>query len=632
LRSLPFLALLGAAVDTVLVRAEFVHRPPELRLFLQAWGLWLVFGLLASIPAGLLARRRRRRHPAAAPEPTLCAALDLAVWLYLPVLIHARLDAYTSIGGNVAALAAPGPWIELAALLAAAFVVLHFGKPLLRRRPAGRVAAAVTALSLAAVTWPYFAGGREIPARSSTATGPNVLLLVWDTARAKSLAHLGYDRETTPNLDRLTEDALVFTQARSVSSYTLTSHLSMLTGVYPSNHGARMVRQRIDPLRTRPVAEDFARAGWRTGAFVGTGVLRAQTGIDWAFEVFDDQVDPPLCDTHAWALVHDLQSLAASLVPALNFNGNPHWIQDFQRPAPEVLDHAAAWIENGDPRPWFCLINLYDVHWPYLPSAAARARWVDAYGGPIDGYSKRSSSFQKGYQLDAADKHHLAELYDGEMYQLDAAVDAFLERIDLAHADTALVLTSDHGEAFGEAGSYEHDDILESQVRVPLLVRPPGGTAPRRIDTPVNGIDVAPTLLALAGLGPQAPADDDPGHPQRFTGRNLLTLDPDEQRDLLVEDRDHLDPTDVRMALYAGPWKLERRGLGDEMRWSLIDLRPPANERVDHAREHPEVLADLQARFDALRDSWGADDRADLATGGDANLETLKGLGYADGE
>jgi len=461
-----------------------------------------------------------------------------------------------------------------------------------------------------------------------------VLLLVWDTARSKSLSLTGYDRSTTPHLDQLAEDSLVFTTARSVSGYTLTSHLSMLTGVYPSHHGARMVRQRFDPSSTPPVAQDFLEAGYRTGAFVGTGVLRAQTGIDWAFEVFDDQVDPPVCDTYAWALVHDVQALGAKLVPALEFNGLPHWIQDFQRPASEVLASAAEWIGNGDPRPWFCMVNLYDVHWPYLPARESRERWVEAYDGPIDGYLTRSNSFEKGYLLDDADHRHLTHLYDGEMYELDAVVDAFLARIDLADGNTALVLTSDHGEAFGEEGRYEHDDILEAQLRVPLLVRPAGGTEGRQIDTPVSGIDVTPTLLDLAGLPTGAPgapgATGSEGPPGRFTGQSLLAIEPGQDRVLLVEDRDHLDPTDVRIALYQGHWKLVRRGVGDEMRWYLVDLRPPLQELTDRKEQHPEVFGELQARFDQLRARWGADDVADQETGGDGNLDALQGLGYAD--
>ena len=629
LRVIPFIALVAAAVDTLLVRRAFDHRPVTPDLFVQAFALWLVFAVLALVPASFCAARRRRARPDAEPEPTLSVAVRMAAWTWVPVLVHARLDAYTSIGGNVAAFLSIGPWAELAMLALATVLVLRFVRPQVARLPALPVGLVVAVLSIAAGLLLPIRGERTV-AQSRTGAaasgGPNVLLLIWDTARSKSLALTGYERSTTPNLDRLAEDALVFTNARSVSSYTLTSHLSMLTGVYPSHHGARMIRQRFDPHLTPPVAQDFLDAGYRTGAFVGTGVLRAQTGIEWGFEVFEDQVDPPVCDTYAWGLVHDVQSLAAKVVPALEFNGLPHWIQDFQRPASEVLDGAAAWIDNGDPRPWFCMVNMYDVHWPYLPSDDGRERWVREYGGPIDGYLKRSNSFEEDYLLDDDDHRHLTDLYDGEMYELDAVVDAFLGRIDLAAGDTAVVVTSDHGEAFGEHGRYEHDDILEPQLRIPMLVRPAGGTAGQRIDTPVNGIDVTPTLLELAGLS-RKPFEG----AASFTGRSLLTIQPGEQRLLLVEDRDHLDPTDMRFALYSGHWKLVRRGLDEEQKWYLVDLRSPEEELTDRSEDHPQVFEDLKQRFDELRAAWGADDEADLETGGgDSNAAALEALGYLE--
>lgn len=626
IRVLPFLALLGAAVDTVLVRREFSHRPVGLDLFLQAFALWCVFALLALIPAGLQAARRRRREPSAPPASTLEAATDLALWLCVPVFMHARLNTHTRIGADLAAFLAPGPWIELVLIGLGVWLVLRFVRPAVARLPALPLGLAVAVLSIGAGALLPLSAERGLAAGIPAAEGrPNVLLLIWDTARAKSLRLTGYGRTTTPNLDRLAEDSLVFRKARSVSAYTLTSHLSMLTGVYPSHHGARMVRQRFDANATPPVAQDFLEAGYRTGAFVGTGVLRAQTGIEWAFEVYDDQVDPPVCDTFAWALVHDLQSLAAKAVPALEFNGLPHWIQDFQRPASQVLANATAWIENGDPRPYFCLVNLYDVHWPYLPSQAAREQWVKEYDGPIDGYLKRSDTFEEDYELSSDDHRHLLDLYDGEMFELDQIVDQFLERVDVLGGQTALVLTSDHGEAFGEQGRYEHDDILEVQLRVPLLVRPPAGVAGQVLDTPVNGIDVTPTLLDLAGIT----AASAPDGAQRFTGQSLLSLPHDPERILLVEDRDHFDPTDVRIALYRGRWKLVRRGLGDEEVWGLVDLEGPRNKDKDTGSYHPELVAELQAEFEALRARWGADDdEADLQVGGDGNLAALQALGY----
>ncbi|MCC6408226.1 MAG: sulfatase [Planctomycetes bacterium] len=645
LKSLPVIALCAAAVETVCVRYEFDHRPAELRLFLQAAGLWAVFLVLAWPIARLLQGLARRVAGASSPKELAAAdAVALALVAAFPVLAHARLDVYTNLYGSVGELRQPWPWLQVAAIAGAAFLLQRLVPRRLAKLPLAVVGVALSVLSLAvgatvsfheephpsdvvhASTTSSSSSSSSGGAASSGASAkPNILLLVWDTTRAQSLSIYGYDRETTPNLARLASESRVFTNARSASRYTLTSHLSMLTGTYPSHHGARLLRQTVNPTRTPSIARLLREAGYRTGGFVGTDVLRAQTGTAFAFERWDDQVDPPVCDTYAWALVHDLQSVSAKFFPALSNNGNPHWIQDYQRPAGEVLAHAAEWIASDDPRPWFCFVNLYDVHWPYLPPADAAARWVRPYGGPIDGFLERSDAYPKGYEPKPEDNLHLTELYDSEMWELDRNVDAFLARLELDRARTAVVMVSDHGEAFGEGGLYEHHDILECQVHIPFVVRPPGGAEPPgRVDTPVTNVDVAPTVLGLAGLAPL----------EHMNGVDVLraeALAP--EREILVEDRDTGDPNEVRLALYSGGWKYEQRrrtvdGRVVEVR-RLYELATDPSAERDVAQAHPERVAELAGRLEALRKAWNADDSAS-GLSGPANADALHALGYLD--
>jgi arylsulfatase A-like enzyme len=160
-------------------------------------------------------------------------------------------------------------------------------------------------------------------------------------------------------------------------------------------------------------------------------------------------------------------------------------------------------------------------------------------------------------------------------------------------------------------------------VCVPLLVRPAGGVPPRRVSEPASGVDVAPTLLALAGLEVEA---------GRFAGANLL--EPlDAGRPVLVEDRDHLDPLDVRLALYDGRWKLVRQGIGADVSWALYDLEADPRALEDVARENREVHHELRAKLEGLRASWGADDLRDLEGllgGGALNEAALRALGYLE--
>jgi arylsulfatase A-like enzyme len=452
------------------------------------------------------------------------------------------------------------------------------------------------------------------------AAKPNVLLLVWDTTRSGHLGPYGYDRDTTPNLARFAEESIVFEEARSVSIFTFTSHLSMLTGKYPAATGARMIsRMQLDPRLCESVATHFSDAGYRTGAFVGTWVLHATTGIRRGFEVYDDRVDPAVGSTYAWSLVHDVQAVLADKLGILKANGQPHWFQDFQRPASEVLSAALEWIGEDDPRPWFCMVNLYDVHWPYVPSAESRERWVRPYAGPMDGYLFRSNAYPPGHVPTAEDGRHVGELYDAEMWQLDAEVDRFLAALELERTNTAVVLTSDHGEAFGEGGRFEHDDILEPQVRVPLLVRLPGAVPHRgRRSLRASGIDIAPTLLGLAGLG--VPAD--------VHGIDLLAADPGADREVLVEDRDHEGLDDVRLALYSGTWKLVRLGVGESATLHLYDLAADPVAVVDVAQDHPERTQELARRLEELRAPWADLDLAIEPDGGGSSEDALDGLGY----
>lgn len=610
MRALAVIVPVAAAIDSVVVRLVFDHRPTEGRLFLEALALWAGLGLVAWMPAWL-SRRVAVRLVGRRAWPM---GLWLGLWTLLPVAAHQLLDRYTGLGRDVSGLLTARPWLELAGLLGAAgvasFLVGRSWELLARVRPL----AAIAAVALVCGWFLPVEPAPRLPSRT-VAEGPDVLLMVWDTARAPSLSAYGAEAPTTPALESWADSALRFEDARSASVFTFTSHLSMLTGLYPSEHGARLIDQWFDPLETRPLALRFHEAGYRTGAFVGTGVLAARTGIGVGFEVFDDQVDPLVCDTAAWALVHDVQSVLAPLSNVFRNNGLPHWIQDFQRPADEVLARAEAWLRRPDERPFFCLVNLYDVHWPYLPSGDARERHVAPYEGPMTGYSWRGEEvYRKGYEATDADARHVEDLYEGEVWDLDAQVARFLESVDEELADAVVLVTSDHGEAFGVGGVWEHDDVYEPQVHVPFLLRLPGPEAPSgAVGGYVSGIDVAPTLLGAAGLSTEG-----------LGGLDLTRERPPADRVVRVEDRDHLDPTEVRVALYRDRFKLVRRGHGEETSLTLHDLESDPEGLHDVSGQYPEVAAELWTVLQRV----AAERRRDPNRRASVNLDALEGLGY----
>ena len=598
------LVLTGAALDAFLVRQGFAHWPTQAGLYLELLVLWGALALLAALPAGLIAKLSGGRV-AFAPALLVCLAG--------PIAAHAALNSFTQTGSQLSEVLRPAP---LAAAAAAALgvcicagLLARLGRALGERTPKALLATCL----LAAIV------GLFLPHRTPW-TGPrvadddrpDVVLLVLDTVRSRSMDLFGNDARTTPFLTELASDAARYTDARSVSCFTFTSHLSMLTGVYPSEHRARLMNMRYDRAEAPHVAELFNEAGYRTGAFVGTNVLAGKSGIAYGFETYDDVVDPGLTYGFAWAMIHDMQSLGASLVPALNFNGRPHWIQDYQRDADEVLARAGAWLAEDDGRPSFCMINLYDVHWPYVPEAPFAEELVDPYDGPVDGFGHRSSSLPKDYALTDRDDTHLTQLYEAELLELDRDLEAFLGQLDLGR--TALLITSDHGEAFGEGGRYEHNDILEPQVDIPLIVRRAGGDDKLVSDRPVTNLDVAPTLLGLAGLVP---------HPD-MRGLDLTQVEPPADRIRLVEDRDHLSPDHYRYAIYREGFKWVRTGPKAEGA-GLFDVRTDRIGLDDLTAVHPALADELAELLDAERAKWSADDTAPAS--GDM-VDGLGDLGY----
>jgi arylsulfatase A-like enzyme len=590
--ALALAVLLGAALDTLLTRLALAHRPQDWALPLEALMLWAVFGLLLLLPARWTGRRLRAPFAAAFG------------WMAGAVVVHAVMAGAVRVGSGSAMVALK----TLAALAgcAAALLLLAW----LERRLKDRRWAAVAIAGAALLLLPpldALRGSEPPPAPAAGSTQPNLLFMVWDTTRADHLQPWGYDRAITPQLAALASRAATWDTAWSATVFTLSSHVSMLTGLPSALHGTTLRRQTVT---AETVASQLRAAGYRTGAFVGTSVLAAGHGLERGFEVYDDLVDPEICDLRLWALVHDAQVVLAKFIPPLRGNGNPNRPQDFQRPASEVLASALRFIERPDPRPWFAFINLYDAHWPYLPDKDAQALWVRPYSGVLGGYLFRADDFPKGYRPNDADKAHIADLYDAELWQLDRDVDGFLKPALGGARTTDLLLTADHGESLGEADHWSHDALLTQNTHVPLLLLAPGVPPGPRAE-PACGTDVAPTLLDLAGVKAEAlPA---------CAGRSLLA-GPDPRRIVFEDDFDNEFVSLDHHAALRGGLRLLRRDGKDTLHDALRD---PENA-TDVSAAHGAEFAALRAALDAML----ASSIAAGAGGPLTNSDALGALGY----
>jgi len=322
------------------------------------------------------------------------------------------------------------------------------------KRPSAAVAALVTAATCALAA--CGAPSREATRRPRFAAGElNLVLVTLDTVRADRLPAYGYDGIATPALDALAREGVRFAQAATTVPFTLPAHASMLTGVYPPRHG---VRENVGfALGGEPptVAERLREAGYATAAFVSAFVLDSRWGIGRGFETYHDDFDPQLV-------------ASANLAAA-------------QRDGAETVAAATAWLDARPAgRPFFLWLHLYDAHDPYTPPAPYAARYP---GRP----------------------------YEAEIAYVDELVGRFRAALEARGllAATALAVTADHGEGLGEHREQFHGFfVYDATVRVPLLLRLPGGElAGRVVSTAVSHVDLAPTLLELAGQPPAAGLD-----------------------------------------------------------------------------------------------------------------------------
>lgn len=296
---------------------------------------------------------------------------------------------------------------------------------------------AVALAVLAAGVWLYRA--RTGDARTVTAAGPIILISI-DTLRADRLPAYGYKAISTPAIDRLVADSVLFENAYSHSPQTLPSHTSILSGELPFEHGVRdNIGFNVKPGQ-RFLQHALKARGYSTGAFVSSYVLREQTGFHQGFETFDDELP------------------AASPEQPLG---------RVQRRGEDTVAAANRWIDAQSGK-FFLFAHIYEPHSPYAPPI----RFTNA--DPYDGEVKYSDEII-GRLLD-----HLRakNLYDG----------------------ATIVLLSDHGEGLGDHGEEEHGMFLYRETtRVPLVIKLPGSAhAGRRVTVPVQHIDLVPTILDSA--------------------------------------------------------------------------------------------------------------------------------------
>ena len=450
---------------------------------------------------------------------------------------------------------------------------------------------------------------------------PSIVVVTIDTLRADHVHAYGYHRETTPHLDALAAEGVLFERAYATMATTLPSHVSLFSGVFPHQHGVTENRWRRQPFGKegglRSAVQLLDEDGYTTAAFVSAAPVKQVTGIGAGFDVYEQ---PPGYDVKG----------------------------------PPTADAAIAWLARAPAEPFLLWVHLWDPHEPNrvashwgttFESDEGLDRVIDQRGIDPERLGRefappalrRFFSPRGGVREEpppVADRDAVRGMlnrYDADVAVADREVGRLIEALRARGVldRSIVVVTADHGQSLGQHDWLPHGRITEDNLHVPLIVRFPPDVVetPLRVDRVVSMVDVLPTVLA------------------RFDGEaSRRFLEQAEGEDVLAGTRGRgwaLAQRTTReragwerggeYALMTDRFKLVRRPGGEE---ELYDLAADPNERVDVSGRYAKEAAALRRTLDeALRRRPQARDSD--AEGGDSEtppdqLEALRSLGYVD--
>lgn len=464
-------------------------------------------------------------------------------------------------------------------------------------------------------------------AASSAVVKPNILLITMDTVRADHMSLFGYSRDTTPNLKRFAQEATVFDRAISPADYTLSSHASIFTGQYPSWHGAYPVPPTLRlgrPLHpgSATLARVLAAHHYRTAAiYANTTFLGNWTGLNQGFETWSSPSPERLHNPERpFYLRYAATGLLATILKSYEFEAMFPRASDINRAAYQILDN------NSGRGPLFLFLNYMDAHFPYAPPAGFSRRfgtpWLDNfwdYSGLVKAVD------QDGKRLDETWRSSLLSLYDTGISYEDTEIGNLLAHLKTSglYENSLIIITSDHGDAFGEHGRLGHavNSLYQEIVHVPLIVKYPGQHEGARSAEWVSLVDIMPTVLEAAAVPP----------PAGLQGRSLHTADEPGSAPVFTESRaagdgfqsPHLNG--MKRAAFAGSWKLITWSGGSP---ELYDLAADPSEAENRFSSGNSAGTALSARLQMWTATIPLQRPATGVQPNPALIRRLKSLGY----
>jgi len=435
-------------------------------------------------------------------------------------------------------------------------------------------------------------------ASSITGSHPNIILIMIDALRADHMTLYGYERDTAPNIGKLAKEATLYTHSVSSEATDLSTTASIFTGMYASSHGAHFSKRApnlMKPLSNErtTLAEVLSEKGYITMASVSNFVyLSRYFHMVQGFQYFDNRL-PALFFRKSQPFY--LRDLIRHFMARIFLTHDYHHVY---RRAEEINSAVFQLLDKvkGVTSPFFLFINYMDAHRPLIPPAPfdtlypGKSEAVDT--SQNNTVSREIMGFKRDITLE--ERNHLISQYDGGINYIDFHIGELISRLkELGlYDDTLIIITSDHGEAFGERNLMEHGvSVYQDQIYVPLIIKYPNNKDGNVINDPVISVDIMPTILDVTGY--EVPDD--------VQGVSLLKLGSVKTRSIISEsfpDRDllNLHPRFHRIerAIFSWPYKLISSTAGEK---ELYDLSKDPSEKENLYRHGERISAELELRL-----------------------------------
>lgn len=442
---------------------------------------------------------------------------------------------------------------------------------------------------------------------------PHVILISVDTLRADHLGCYGYARDTSPNIDRLAARSVRFENAFAQASWTLPSHMSIMTSQYPHVHGVEQQDQAL-PESALTLAEVLDNAGYLTAAMISWVFVGREYGFAQGFDEFVELVPPP-------------EQVDSATSAAFR--------------AEQVTDRAIEWLSRRQGEPFFLFLHYFDPHINYDAPEPYTTMFDPDYKGSARGDFDWISPYIKGLHHEPArvgmrDLKHLTARYDGEIRYTDHHIGRLIGALDQSVGldNCLIVFTSDHGEELNEHGSLEGHQwtLYDEVVHVPLIIHPPGGLeGGAAVTTPAESIDIASTIAGWLGIAqpPSFQGDD-------FSG---LLADPSLRIDAgfafgeirRFNRKQYIRSADFKL-IHSDDIGLNARGVPVEPGYEMFDVRNDRRELVNIFRPSwplaQRLVRELETRAASLPGKPSDGGKPARAAPTPDDQKRLRSLGY----